>query len=422
MPPSTDEVVTIESIGDGGDGIARSAGGVIFVPATAPGERVRVRVGARRGTGREARLLDVIESSGVRAAPPCRHFGTCGGCALQHLNDPFVAGWKKDRIASALARRGLDPATVGETVAVPAADRRRLDLVARRAGGRTVLGFYERRSGRVVDVVDCPVARPSLVALFGPLRALLSGLPGMPAECGVHATETDTGIDVVIGIGEPPVAARERLATFAERHDLARLSVSAAGRAETIVQRRPPRVRFGTCAVFPPPAAFLQASPAAERFLVDRVAEILAGARRVADLFAGIGTFALALADRHVVSAWEADADAVAALVAAVRSRPSGPAVTVERRDLRRRPVEASELRGVEGVVLDPPRAGADAQCRAIARSKVPVVAYVSCNPSTFARDARVLVDAGYRLEDVLPVDQFRWAPHVELAAAFRRA
>lgn len=422
MGAENDLDVTISAIGARGDGIAEADGRRLFVPFTAPGDRVRVRPGRSRGDdGVAAELVALIAPGPGRTAPVCPHYGACGGCALQHLETHAYLDWKRAQVGLALARAGLAEVPVAPTVATPPATRRRATFAAVRAGGSVRLGFNERQSNRVVDLAACPVLDPRIVALLPALRALLARLLPARGALDVTVTALDGGLDVLLtGGAEPDLAAREALAAFAGTADIARLSWRRGeGRdSEPIAHRRAAAARFGEVMVAIPPGGFLQASPAGQAALTAAVLEGVGAARSVADLFAGSGTFTFPLARRAVVHAVEGEGGALERLKAAARGL-SG--VTAERRDLFREPLTARELGRFEAVVFDPPRAGAKEQAGELARSGVPVVVGVSCNPASFARDARILADGGYRLGSVTPVDQFLWSPHVELVGVFRR-
>jgi 23S rRNA (uracil1939-C5)-methyltransferase len=350
--------------------------------------------------------------------PPCPHFPQCGGCQLQHVGDDAYAEFVRDRIVGALAAQGLDAPVFKPVHLSPAGARRRASLRAMRIGKRIVLGFNEAGSSRIVDVRACPVLHPGLTAILEPMRDLLATLIGDRRAAPVTMTLADQGIDLAIGgVSVEGLAATEALTRFAARHRLARLSIDEGYGAEARWEPAPVTVTLGGVPVALPEGAFLQATADGEAALRDAVAEALAGATRLADLFAGLGTFALAL-DRPVLAA-EGARDAILALQAAA-ARAQRP-VQAEHRDLFRRPLTAKELNAFDGVALDPPRAGAKEQVAEIAASGIPRIAYVSCNPATFARDARTLIDGGYRLDWIRPVGQFRWSTHVELAAAFSR-
>jgi 23S rRNA (uracil1939-C5)-methyltransferase len=415
--------LTIESVGARGDGIARLGDVRVFVPFTLPGERVEARILGKLPDGLFARAERWIEESGERASPACAHFGQCGGCALQHWSDAGYAGWKLGLLRTALRRQGIE-ATIEPLRRTPPQARRRAGFVIRFGGRGVKLGFRERASHRIVPVAACPVLRPSLERFAVEAPPLLAGLDAPNAEWALDASETETGIDLLVTAAHVlDLAVREGLAALAERLDLARVSwrASEGAEPEPIAIRRAPLLRFAGVAVEPPPGAFLQASQEGEAALTQEVLAMTRGARRIADLYAGLGTFTLPLAQRGAgeVLAVEGDAAASSALAAAVR-RAALP-VRTQIRDLARDPLRAEELDGFEAVVLDPPRVGAKAQCAELLASVVPSVAYVSCNPATFARDARTLVEGGLRLERVVPVDQFLWSPHLELVALLRR-
>jgi 23S rRNA (uracil1939-C5)-methyltransferase len=409
--------VVVETLGDEGDGLARHRGARVVVPGALPGERHRVRLAGARGGTVRATSLERAGGGGERAPPACPYFGRCGGCATQHVPPDAEAAWRVERVRRALARRGVE-ADVMLGHRSPLGARRRLRLVVAAGGAGLRLGYRERRSHRVVDVAVCPIARPELVAAFAPLRRLLAELAAPPAE--IALTTFAEGLEVVLrGDGPPGLADRERLAAWAEAHEVARLAVAdtAGGPVEPVAVRRPPVLSWPALVVAPPPAAFLQATAEAEAFLQRTVAAGLAGAERVLDLFAGVGTLsAAAHAVGARVDAVERDPAAAAALAAA----EPAPAVTV--RDLDRRPPTAAELAGVDAVILDPPRRGAAPVAEALAASRVPRVLHVACSPVSFARDAQTLVAGGYRLDRVDVVDQFRFSPAVELVAVFTRA
>lgn len=412
--------VEIKSVGARGDGIAETRRGTVYVPYAAPGDRVRL--GPVEGSQRRhwAVIEQVIAPGPDRIEPACRHFGTCGGCALQHLSPSFLFDWKRQRVVDALAARGLGDTPVEDTISVGAASRRRIRLAARRTQAGTLVGFNARQSHRIVAIAECPVAEPPLPALLPALKDLLGRILPKGGQTDVQLTLCQNGVDVwLTGIEADRLRTQQLLAAFAETHDLPRISAGAD--RLPVIERRRPSVRLSGVVVPLPPGGFLQASRAGEAALTDRVTMAARGARRVADLYAGLGTFTFALAPGAQVHAVEGDADAVAALTAGRNATQGLKQISVEERDLGRRPFAGPELKPFDTVVFDPPRAGAREQAEALAASAVPTVIAVSCEPATFARDARILVDGGYRLESVLPVDQFTWSPHVELAAVFRR-
>jgi 23S rRNA (uracil1939-C5)-methyltransferase len=404
------ERLTIDRLGHRGDGVADA--GPVYAAFALPGETVE---GPRDGD--RLAVARVVAPSADRVAPPCPHFGACGGCALQHASDPLLAHWKAAQVAAALAREGL-AAPIRPIHVSPPGARRRVTLAARRRRKGALVGFHGRAEEAVVPVAACPVAHPAIVAALPALGELTALAASRAGALRLTVTVSDAGLDVHAEGAKPADGpARARLAAWAEAADVARLSLDG----ETLALRRTPAQAMGRARVVPPPGGFLQATRDGEAALVAAVAEAVAGARRVADLFAGCGTFALPLAEGAEVRAVEADRAALAALDAAWRRAPGLKAVATEARDLFARPLRPEELAGFDAAVFDPPRAGAAAQAAQIARSDLRRVAAVSCNPATFARDARTLVDGGFRLLWVRPVDQFRWSPHVELAAAFAR-
>jgi len=425
----------ITGLGAHGDGIGELNGQPVFVPYTLPGERVSVRLerppkSARGKTGGpiRARATEIIEPSPDRSQPPCPHFGTCGGCALQHFAPEPYARWKLGLVVEALARRGLPSDKVRPLTAIAPGARRRADLTVIRRREDVVLGFNARESHRVIDVTACPVLKPEIVRILAPLRALLFDFlaPADRAEIIVNATET--GIDLLlVSDAKIGLSGYQALAGFAEIHDLARVSRrhSKSGAPETIAERRAPMAPFGGYPVALPPGAFLQASLEGEVSLLASVIAIAGEATRIADLYCGCGTFTLPLAvptpaRRPIVHGFDGNADAIATLSNAAKAGRLTNLVA-ERRDLERRPLAANELDYYEAVVFDPPRAGAKTIARALAQSRVAKIAAVSCHPGTFARDAEILIEGGYHLDWVQPIDQFPWTPHVELAASFSR-
>jgi 23S rRNA (uracil1939-C5)-methyltransferase len=413
--------LAIERIGARGDGIAQYRGEPVFVPFTLPGDRVRARLGVRRHGGREGFVVDRLFSGPERAAPRCRHFGTCGGCALQHLDHESYQRIKLGALHSALERVGIDPGVVGPMRLVPPERRRARLGISRPRDPRLSarVGYRERFRHHLVDLRECPVLEPALFALIDGLRQAAFEL--LPPDGTVEATvtRTDSGIDLIIEAAErPELGACEALARLAEERDLARIVWRFGDDELVVVERRPVRVLLSGVAVPFPPKAFLQASPSAEAILVEEVLSAIASGRPAVGLFAGLGTFAFALARGGAVHAIEGDARSAAALARAAADQPR---VTVERRDLARNPVPASALARYRAAVFDPPRAGAIRQAEALAASAIETVVAISCNPATFSRDAARLVGGGYRLERVTPVDQFVWTPHLELAATFRR-
>lgn len=405
--------VTVERLGHLGDGIAQGPDGPVFAAGLLPGE-------VAEGTLAGDRLADlrIVTPSTHRVRPPCAHARSCGGCQLQHVSDAFLAEWKQGVVRQALAQQGLEAPFRGPVATSSPGTRRRATLSGRRTKGGVLLGFHARGSDLVIPVPQCRLLHPDLMAGFPALEALVALGGSRSAEVQLTLTRSLTGLDVAVTGGKPADAAlRMDLARLAESHALARLTWND----ETIALRAEPLVAIGPARVALPPGAFLQATEEGEAALQAAVIEAAGPARKLADLFCGLGTFSLPLAARAEVLAVEGDAALTAALDRAARATPGLKRITPEVRDLFRRPLEPDELRGLDAVVIDPPRAGAEAQCDRLAAAPVPVIAMVSCNPATFARDARTLCGAGYRLDWVQVVDQFRWSVHVELAARFSR-
>ena len=394
--------VEITRLGAQGDGVAERPDGPIFVPFTLPGERVRVAVDPESD---HATLLDVLEQSAERVAPVCPHFGVCGGCALQHMEVRAYLRWKHDQVVAALRSRGLD-AEVDEIRPVPLGSRRRASLTFGRGAKGPALGYNLSRSHELIGVEVCPVLSPRIVAALPKLRKALAPLVGEKREPKVSVTETDNGLDIVVeGVRSAPAA----LAAFVRQAPalgVARLTVGAAL-----------EVDLSGVKVKLPPGTFLQASREAETVMTGLVREGVGAAKRVADLFAGLGTFTFALARSAAVDAFEADEAALTALAEAARRTPKLKPVRIFARDLFRSPLRPKALAAYDAIVFDPPRAGASAQAKELAASKVPKLVAVSCNPGTLARDLRILVDGGYRITRVVPVDQFLFSPHIEVVA-----
>jgi 23S rRNA (uracil1939-C5)-methyltransferase len=407
--------VLIETVGGEGDGVAA---GPVFAPFTLPGERVLVA-----GSGDRRELVEVLAPSAERVVPPCPHFGSCGGCALQHWDHAPYLAWKVERLRGTLARQHIESEILAPFAAGPGT-RRRLALHARPGNRQEArLGYKARKSWDLVDINVCPIADPRLQAALPALKALAAPLFEHPKSAPtLHVTLTATGIDVDIsGVekksGGLSADARVLLAERAAQAGFARVTLDG----EAAYLAGLPQVKFGQAVVALPPGAFLQATPQAEAAMTAFVAEAAGGAARIADLFCGVGTFSFALAKVAPVHAADGDAAAIQALISALAGAPGLHGVTAEARDLTRRPMLAQELKKTDVAVFDPPRAGAVEQTAELARSTVSRVIGVSCAPATFARDARVLIDAGFTLERVLPVDQFLWSPHIELVGVFNR-
>lgn len=394
------EIVRVAAKGDGVTADGR------HVPFTAPGDVVQAD-----GT---------ILSGPHHAAPACRHFPACGGCQLQHLDEESFAAFVKDRVIGPARGQGLDPGLIALAHVSPPHTRRRASLHAQAIGKRVLLGFREQGSHRIADLRECPVLAPALVALVEPLRGLLAKMGDRKLAADIELTLCDQGVAVGIkGLDVEGLAAAEGLIAFAQDHGLARLTLDRGFGPETQWEPEPVTVTLGGTPVSLPSGAFLQATADGEEALVAAAREWLAGAATIADLFAGLGTFAFALAEPAKVLAVEAARDAHLACQSAARA--SGRPVHSLHRDLFRNPLRTEELDRFDAVLLDPPRAGAREQTAQIAQSKVGRVVYVSCNPASWVRDAAQLVAGGYRLAELRPVGQFRWSTHVELASLFVR-
>lgn len=401
--------VTIERLGHQGDGIAP---GPVYAARTLPGEVIRGEVAGDRMAAPK-----IVTPSPDRIAAPCPHYAACGGCALLHARDDFVAGWKQQVVATALAAQGLK-AAFRPIATSPARSRRRAVLSGRRTKKGALVGFHGRASDSLTAVPGCRVLTPALVAILPALEAIVAAGGSRKGEMSLTVTDTPAGIDVAARGGKPACVGLDAdLAAIVAAHPIARLSWEG----EVLLQAAPPAIAFGSARVVPPPGAFLQATRDGEAALLAAVVEAVDGATRIADLFAGCGTFALPLSTQAEILAVEGEAAMLAALAAGWRGAGGLRALRTETRDLFRAPIPAADLNRFDAVVIDPPRAGAAAQCAELARSAVPRIAAVSCNPVSFARDAATLVAGGYALDWVRVVDQFRWSPHVELAALFRR-
>ena len=406
----------IDHVGHRGDGIAFTGGHTVFVPYTLPGETVEAGPVADHPDRRQ--LLRVETASPQRIAPFCPYFGACGGCAIQHWQPQSYAAWKRGIVVDTLAHAAIE-CPVDDLIDAHGAGRRRITAHARRGGdGQLRVGFAAASSHAIVAIDDCPILDPGLRGALDAARALAEVLKPTTKPLDIQVTATNSGLDVdVRGSGPLPAAMIATLSRVAEQHRLARLT----RHGELVLMRGPPVLGIGTAQVTLPPGSFLQATTAGEEVLAALVTKHCKGAKHIADLFCGVGPFALRLAARARISAFDSDPGAITALQKAATSTPGLKPIKAEARDLFRRPLMPQELRDFDAVVFDPPRQGAQAQVQQLANSKVSVIIAVSCNAATFARDARILIDGGYRIEGVTPVDQFRHTPHVELVACFVR-
>ena len=404
------EEIAIVALDSRGDGVA--ADGVV-VPAALPGERTRVRL-----QGRHAELVEVLTPSPERAQPFCPWFGRCGGCATQHMSDGLYRNWKRGLVIDAL-KRATVAAKVGPLIDAHGAGRRRAVFHARFPhGAPDEVGFMRLRSHDIVAIDVCPLFAPAMAGAVEAAQTLARDLRGLAKPLDIGVTATLDGLDVDLrGSGPLDLAEARKLARTAEALDLARVS----NHGVRLVERRAPRVAFDDAFVTLPPGGFLQATEAGETLLAAFATRALADARKVADLFCGAGAFALRLARLSEVHAVDFDAAAIAALKRGWATAQGLRSLVADTRDLYRRPLRAEELASFEGALYDPPRAGAEAQAKEFAASALPLVVAISCNAASFARDARILVDGGFEIGEVMPLDQFRCSPHVEIAAVFRR-
>jgi 23S rRNA (uracil1939-C5)-methyltransferase len=404
------EQISIVALDAHGHGL--TANGAI-IPGALPGERALIKL-----EGKRADLIETLDASPDRAGPICPWFGTCGGCAAQHMAASLYSAWKRGLVVEALERERV-AAKVRDLVDGHGAGRRRATFHARFPHGQPdEVGFMRARSHDIIAIDDCPLFSASMAGAIPAARALSRDLRGLMKPLDIAVSATLDGLDVDLR-GSGPLGRDEaqKLARTAETLDLARVS----NHGEIVIERRPPRVPFGEALAKLPPGGFLQATEAGEAWLAQFAELALADTKRVADLFCGAGAFALRLARRHEVFGADADPAAIAALARAAAATPGLRKLEAETRDLFRRPLQAQELAVFDAALIDPPRAGAIEQARALAASTLPLVVSISCNAETFARDARILIDGGFQVESVTPLDQFRFSAHVEIAAVFRR-
>ncbi|MBX4865474.1 class I SAM-dependent RNA methyltransferase [Rhizobium bangladeshense] len=413
------ETVTIEKLGAQGDGIASHADGPVYVPFSLPGETVAIARVKSQGT-----IMSIAAPSPDRQEPPCRHFGpdgvngTCGGCTLQHLADGPYRDFKRQLVIDALKSKGLTP-DVGEIVPARPGERRRLVFAARRTERDMLIGFNQAESHHIVAIEECPISSAGIVARLPAIKAIAASLATSAEPFRVAVLETLSGLDIAADeikkLSDPQ--RRKAIETVLGLRGIARVTLNG----EILVEPSKPLIDFGGVSVSPPPGGFAQATKPAEEAMAELVLAHAGKAKRIADLFAGAGTFSLRLARIGRVHAVEAEAKALAALDQAARKTQGLKPVTIEKRDLFRRPLMTQEFKPYDAVVFDPPRAGAEFQCKELARSAVKKIAAVSCNPLTLARDLAILVEGGYRITGVTPIDQFLWASHVEVVATLEK-
>ncbi len=402
--------ITIESLGSAGDGVAP---GPVYAPYTLPGE-------VAEGVVVEGRMNapEIVTPSPDRVAAPCPHFARCGGCTLQHASDAFVADWKRAQIIGALSARGIEGADVRQTITSPARSRRRATFAARRTKKTIQIGFHGRKSDEIIPLSSCEVVHPDLLSALPAIGACARLGASRKGAIRATVTRSENGIDLSIEDGKAlEKQALLDAAMLADTHDLARLTWNG----EILVTRRDPHQRIGPALVAPPPGGFLQATAEGEAILLASAREAIGSPSKLVDLFAGCGAFSIPFANRTEVHAVESDVALLAALTKGWKAVGGLARITTETRDLFRRPLLAEELNAYPAAIIDPPRAGAKAQMEQLAASSIPVIASLSCDAGSFARDARTLIDGGYRLDWAQPVDQFRWSPHVEIAARFSR-
>lgn len=413
-PPKNSEIIelVIERLGHRGEGVARVGEALVFAPYALAGETVRA---AREGD--RACVVEIVAPSPDRIAPICPHYGVCGGCAVQTLKAPAYAAWKRELVSHALHNAGVD-LPVAALIDAHGAGRRRATFHARMEQGKARVGFMQARAHEIVEIDSCPLLAPELANALPASRAIAQALAGRGKPLDIIVSASGGGLDIDLrGAGALDEPAHKALMTLADRFDLARLSNH--GRLVTL--RRTPDIAIGAARITPPAGAFLQATEVGEETLARLVDARTQGAKRIGDLFCGVGAFALRLAQRSMIYAFDNHAEAIAALLAGARALPALRLREAQTRDLFRRPLLADELNDYDAIIFDPPRAGAQAQAEQIAASVAPLVVAVSCNAQTFARDAQILISGGYLCRDITPVDQFRFSPHVEIVATFER-
>lgn len=413
------QTVKIQSLGAQGDGIAHCPDGTVYVPFTLPGETVAIARVKDQGT-----IMSITETSPDRREPACRHFGpdgkngTCGGCSLQHVQDEPYHDFKRNLVVAALRSKGLD-VEVDPLVICRPGERRRVVFTARKTEKGLLLGFSQANSHHIVAIEECPIAAPAIVSRLDAIRAIGLPLASNAEPFRITVMETLSGLDIAVD-GIKSVNDKQRRAlteTVLSMRGIARVSLSG----EILIEPQKPVIEFGNVKVAPPAGSFVQATKVAEEAMAERVVAHVGKSKRIADLFCGTGTFTLRLARVGKVHGVEAEDKPLKSLDFAARNTPGLKPVTIERRDLFRHPLIAKELKLYDAVVFDPPRAGAEAQCKELARSTVKKIVAVSCNPLSFARDLSILVEGGYRITSVTPIDQFLWSPHVEAVATLEK-
>ena len=415
------ETLTIDEIGSRGDGIGHTRGGSVYVPLAVAGDVVEAIISPFSKGSFVGEIKAILKPSPDRVDAKCKHFGVCGGCSLQHVGPKLYKGWIKSRVETALSHQGFEDIEIKDPIIVNPGTRRRVSLRALKVKGDITLGFNERKTHNIVDIESCPISHPILIEILPNIRNMLGNLLEEGQATTILMIYSETGIQLVLDLlDDPDLKIRELLGEFANVHDLGAVAVKVNGVFDLIAMRREPLIHFGSTGVPIPLGAFLQPSKEGEDALVSVILKEIMGMNRVLDLFSGLGTFGLRVAEFAQVHAVEGDQSLLTSLQNSANLNPKLKTLSTEHRDLFRRPLLAQELNSFDCVIFDPPRAGAKAQVFEFAKSSVPVIIGVSCNPNTFARDARMLVEGGYHLEYIQPVDQFLWSHHVELAAVFR--
>jgi 23S rRNA (uracil1939-C5)-methyltransferase len=412
----------INKLGSSGDGIGMHKGKLVFVPFALPGEDVVVERVKENKNGITAKLIDVSEASPDRVTPVCQHFTKCGGCQGQHMSAKLYHNWMKDKVVKPLAQHALDTSMVSAPIITPLRTRRRVTLKARKTEKGLVLGFNARQSHTIVNIIECPVTRDDIVRLFDPIRDVLIKILPKAAKAEIHITITKTGNSLVFkskaGLS---LSDREILSTFAEKYDVAAIHWFEDDFPDPVLIRREPLIDIEGVNVPLQPGGFVQASEEGQKLLIDQVLEWIPDAKRVADLFSGIGTFTFALATSAQVLAAEGNPEAIASLIKARNITPNLKQIITRKRDLFIKPLTAEELSRFDAIIIDPPRAGSRAQVEQIATSSVRQLISVSCNPNTFARDIEILTKNGYTLKKIVPIDQFLYSEHIEIIALIHK-
>ncbi|MGZ0186462.1 MAG: class I SAM-dependent RNA methyltransferase [Alphaproteobacteria bacterium] len=422
-PPAVETEITISRLGSGGDGIGDWKGAPVYVPGLLAGERAKVRLGAKRGDGRIAEVLEVLEPAPDRVEPPCAYAGECGGCVVQHMSDDAYLAWKEDILIRALASKRLVPEILLPMVRIDEG-RRRLRFAAIGRAHGPVMGFNAKASSQIVDLDACIAATPDLQASPQLIRPLINRLLKPTEKADIDVRSSRAGLDILIVRARPfDLDERQAIADFADTQRVARVTWRSDDQdsPQIIAERKEPELRVGGHSIIPSPGAFLQPTAGGEDAMAAFAARRLAGAKRVADLYAGWGPFALRLANPIHVEAFEGEAAMVEALNRAAGIANLGGHLVGVTRDLARQPLLKDDLKRFDGLLLDPPRSGAAIQCTKLAADGPPKIVYLSCNPAALARDAAILLGGGYRFVEAMPIDQFRWTPHLEVACYFER-